>query len=157
MLILAIGNTDTQLSRGGVQIDRELLSLVKTEAAIVSVRALRTRYDVRRRTLLSAVLFALVMVPGFSVQAQTAPPLPALPPAAQPSAPADIIQGDGRGAPSAPSPAQPTPQPGAGDRGVLIPPPSADPGLKMPPSSGGAMPVIPPPITPGDNQRVRPL
>ena len=145
------------LGKGGVQIDRELLSLVETEAAIVSVRALRIRCDICCRTLFSAALFALVAVPGFSVHAQTAPPVPALPPAAQPSAPADIIQGDGRGTPPAPSPAQPSPQPGAGDRGVLIPPPSADPGLKVPPASGGTMRVIPPPVTPGENQRVRPL
>ncbi len=136
--------------------DRELLFLVETEAAIVSVRALRTRYDVRRRTLLSAALFALVAVAGSPAQAQTAPPVPTLPLAAQPSAPADIIQDDGRRTPSAPS-TQPNPQPRIGDRGVIVPPPSADLGLKMPPPSGGAMPVIPPPITPGGNQRVRPL
>jgi len=115
----------------------------------VSVRALETRYEVCRRTLLSGALFALVAVLGSAVQAQTAPLVPGLLPAAQPSAPADIIQGDGRGTPSAPSTAQPTPQTRAGDRGVLVPPPSADPGLKMPPPSGSAMPVIPPPITPG--------
>ena len=134
----------------------ELLFLVETEAAIVSVRALRIRYDVRCRILFSAAMF-IVALEGSVVQAQTAPPVPALPPAAQPSAPADIIQGDGRGTPSSPSIDQPTSQPRIRDRGVLVPPPSTDLGLKVPPTSGGAMPVIPPPVTPGGNPRVRPL
>ena len=134
----------------------ELLFLVETEAAIVSVRALRIRYDVRCRILISAAMF-VVALEGSVAQAQTAPPVPALPPAAQPSAPADIIQGDGRGAPSSRSIDQPTSQPRIGDRGVLVPPPSTDLGLKVPPTSGGTMPVIPPPVFPGRNQPVRPL
>jgi len=136
-----------QLGQGGVQIDIELLFLVETEAAIMSVRALRIRYDVRCRTLFSAAMF-VVALEGSVVQAQIAPPVPALPLAAQPSAPADIIQGDGRGTPSSPSIDQPTSQPRIGNRGVLVPPPFTDPGLRMPPSAGGMMPVIPPPVTP---------
>ncbi len=130
---------------------------METEPAIVSVRALRIRYDVRRRTLLSAALFALVAMPGSAVQAQTAPPMPGLPPAAQPSAPADIIQGDGRGAPIVPPIDQLTSQPRIGDRGVTVPPPFADMGLKVPPTSGRTLQVNPSPASPGGNRPIPPL
>lgn len=109
------------------------------------------------------VALALQCTPA---QAQTVPPVPALPLAAQPTAPAEIQDGSrATGAdppraahPASPSPqtALPAPQPGAGDRGVITPPPSADPGMTARPPASGRMPVIPPPGSPGGDQRVVP-
>jgi hypothetical protein len=62
-------------------------------------------------------------------------------------------------------PNQPVEPPAIGDSssdlsrsgGVIRPPADVDPQMKqMPPSSGGRMPVIPPPGTPGGNPSVKP-
>ena len=115
---------------------------------------------------LAALLAAATLLQAAPARAQTAPPVPALPPAAQPAAPAEI-QGGGpatraeppRAAnPGDPSPQTmlPAPQPGAGDRGVITPPPSAAPGMSVPPPASGAMPVIPPPGSPRGDRGVVP-
>lgn len=40
--------------------------------------------------------------------------------------------------------------------GVICPPPEIDPDIRMPTPGGGAMPVLPPPGSPGGNPDVRP-
>lgn len=58
--------------------------------------------------------------------------------------------------PSSQTPSPP-PRPGAGDRGVIAPPPSVESGMTtLPPPAGGAMPVIPPPVPPGGDRDVVP-
>jgi hypothetical protein len=69
--------------------------------------------------------------------------------------------------PPGPSPAVPSTPPGCPDAsgrdaknlsqscGVIIPPQTADPSVKSPPNQG-AMPVIPPPGTPGGDPTVLP-
>lgn len=116
--------------------------------------------------MLPVALLVIAALQGFVAQAQTAPPVPTLPPAAQPTAPVEIPNGGPairadppRAAdPASPSPqtALPAPQPGAGNRGVVAPPQSTDPGMTVSPPANGMMPVIPPPGAPGGNQRVVP-
>ncbi len=60
-----------------------------------------------------------------------------------------------------PAPAPPSRKPdtpgGAASNGVIRPPVQVDPGItRPPPPVRGAMPVIPPPGTPGGNPRVKP-
>ena len=103
--------------------------------------------------MLPAALLATALHSA-AAQAQTVAPTPALPPAAQPSVPAEIQNGGP--ASRSPQTVLPDPQPGAGNRGVIAPPPSTDPGLTVPPPANGAMPVIPPPGAPGGDRRVVP-
>lgn len=116
-------------------------------------------------TMLPAALFVVAALQAPAAQAQTAPPVPALPPAVQPTAPPEVQGGPATRAapprndnPQSPSPQtdRPAPQPGAGNRGVIAPPQAADPGMTVAPPSGGTMSVIPPPGSPGSNQRVVP-
>jgi len=82
--------------------------------------------------MLPAALLIVAALQGSVGQAQTTTPVPTLPPAAQPTAPAEIPNGGPatrvdppRAADLAsPSPqtALPAPQPGAGNRGVVAPP-----------------------------------
>lgn len=90
---------------------------------------------------LAAALSLGVGPHGGTARAQVAPPGPAT-----------------RADPATPSPqtALPTPQPGAGDRGVITPPSSVAPGMTTRPPAGGGMPVIPPPGSPGGDRGVTP-
>ena len=102
--------------------------------------------------MLPVALLVIAALQGFVAQAQTAPvEIPNGGPAirADPPRAAD---------PASPSPqtALPAPQPGAGNRGVVAPPQSTDPGMTVSPPANGMMPVIPPPGAPGGNQRVVP-
>jgi len=115
--------------------------------------------------MLPAALLVVAALHSSAAQAQTTP-VPTLPPAAQPTAPTEIPNGGSatqadppRAAdPTSPSPqtALPAPQPGAGNRGVIAPPQSTDPGITVSPPANGMMPVIPPPGAPGGDQRVVP-
>ena len=116
--------------------------------------------------MLPAALLVVAALHSSAAQAQTTTPVPTLPPAAQPTAPAEIPNGDPatRADPpraadptsSSPQTALPAPQPGAGNRGVIAPPQSTDPGITVSPPANGMMPVIPPPGAPGGDQRVVP-
>jgi len=115
---------------------------------------------------LPAALLVVAALHVATAQAQTATPVPTLPPAAQPTAPAEIPNGGPAtradpprtAEPASPSPQTdlPLPQPGAGNRGVVAPPQSTDPGMTVSPPANGLMPVIPPPGAPGGDQRVVP-
>jgi len=116
--------------------------------------------------MLPAALLVVAALHSSAAQAQTTTPVPTLPPAAQPTAPAEIPNGDPAtradpprtAEPASPFPqtALPGPQPRAGNQGVIAPPQSTDPGMTVSPPANGMMPVIPPPGTPGSDQRVIP-
>jgi hypothetical protein len=104
---------------------------------------------------------------GTAVYGQTTPLAPEMPPAAQPTVPAEIQPGHtatGNAVPGmprepAPSPqtALPSPQPEGKETGVIRPPPVGDAGItKPPPSSDLTMPIVPPPGSPGGNQNIVP-
>lgn len=97
----------------------------------------------------------LIALPVMAL-AQTVPG--AIAPPGQPSIPS---------APGAPGPAVPGPVPpeqirppgspqGPLSPGAAIVPPNVDPGMDKTPPAGGAMPVIPPPGSPGSSSNVRP-
>ncbi len=160
---------------GGCDLCRTFLAVVRCSGVVQSLQCPLQEMIVRHQrqfalstgvAMLPAALFIAAALQGSAVQAQTAAPVPTLPPAAQPTAPAEIQNGGPatradppRAAdPASPSPQTvlPAPQPGAGDRGVIAPPRSTDPGLTVSPPANGMMPVIPPPGAPGGDQRVVP-
>ena len=106
-----------------------------------------------------------------SANGQTNPPVATVPPAGQPTTPAEIqpghpATGDAPASRTAPQTAVPAPlSPGAGAdtpggsarSGVIRPPPAAgDPGMTRSAPPVGTMPVIPPPGTAGNNAHVVP-
>lgn len=107
--------------------------------------------------------FVILAVPALGV-AQTPPPsqAPVAPQAEQldstQCAPSDIPSTTGRGAPADESR---TDNRDLSDKlaqsgGVICPPPHADSEIKAPTPPGGAMPVIPPPGSPGGDRSMRP-
>ncbi len=56
----------------------------------------------------------------------------------------------------APHPAKPLSEKLAATEGVICPPPEIDPEIRVPAPGGGAMPVLPPPGSPGGDPSVRP-
>ena len=104
---------------------------------------------------------------GTAVYGQTTLPVPGTPPAAQPTAPAEIQPGHpatGNASPGtprepAPSPqtAFPSPQREGTETGVIRPPPVGDAGIsKQSPSSDLTMPIVPPPGSPRGDQNIVP-
>jgi len=116
----------------------------------------------------SKLLFAGLVVAVSGAAMAQAPPLPATPPqaTAPPSAQhaANCMPQDRPNRATAPDGTTTTGQSREplGDKlaksdGVLCPPSGVDPDMHAPaPSTDGAMPVIPPPGTPGGNPNVRP-
>jgi hypothetical protein len=116
---------------------------------------------------LSGATCSLALLLGTGVHGQTTPPVPETPPTARPTVPAEIQPGHpakGDATPSrqekpAPSPqlAHPSPQPEGKEMGVIRPPPIGDTGIgKPPPSSNPTMRIVPPPGSPGGNQKIVP-
>jgi hypothetical protein len=122
----------------------------------------------RMTTTLAMMICALMATPAF-VLAQAAP-APATPQA--PTAPPNPDRSATKCAPTQVAPTEGSVQPSSpknevgkplGDTlaqsdGVLCPPPGIDPGMHAPTPNPpqGAMPVIPPPGSPGGDPRVRP-
>ncbi len=99
--------------------------------------------------MLRAVLFALALATTATcASAQTTPQAQApkeCPPGAGANAPG--INGDAKGNLTDKL---------ASSKGVICPPAGIDPGMQQKPREGGAMKIVPPPGSPGGDQRVQP-
>src|SRR4051812_11160310 len=113
----------------------------------------------------SNIILATLLIPASGTAIAQAPPAPATPPqqTAPPSpqrspgcAPSDRLTTGPDRTTTGHSPGPPRDKPAKSD-GVRCPPSGVDPDMHAPaPSTNGAMPVIPPPGSPGGDTTVRP-
>ena len=93
-----------------------------------------------QKLLVTGTVICVLAASPVAAQQQPLPPATAQPPVSAPPA----------------KPECPDNQSGGPSKGVICPP-DVDPGIKIPPPETGAkMPVIPPPGTPGGDQKIQP-
>ena len=112
-----------------------------------TARALFNGLDRTDHLMLRAVLFVLALGAATCAQAQTSPPAPApkeCPPGTSANAPGLNDNSSGNLSDKL-----------AASKGIICPP-SVDPHMQQKPPEGGAIKVVPPPGSPGGDQRIQP-